>query len=225
MKNIILSAICLFVLAAGSASAQQHRRYYPRNRPQARQQEPPAPKVKFELMGGLNVSNVVNVNNYNFSTGTLAGFNAGVGIEAPFGYGFAFEPEVLYSGKGFSANTSTGQFNQRTNWIDVPLLLKFKPTPYFNFVVGPQISFLLSTQNTFINGYTAQTQTLYNNAVDGYNKTLIGGVVGVGFELSPNLELRARYTIDLQSTAITGVSDIPQYNNQVWQIGLAAKFF
>ena len=225
MKKIILSAICLLVLAAVSVSAQQHRRYYPRNRPQARQQQPPAYKVKFELIGGLNVSNVVNVNDYNFSTGTLAGLNAGIGLEVPFNRGFAFEPELLYSGKGYSAATNTGQFNQRTNWIDLPLLLKFKPTPYFNFVVGPQVSFLLSTQNTFISGYNAQTQTLYNNATDGYNKTLIGGVVGVGFELSPYVELRARYNIDLQSTTIAGVSDIPQYNNQVWQIGIAAKFF
>ncbi|RKR81373.1 outer membrane protein with beta-barrel domain [Mucilaginibacter gracilis] len=223
MKKIIFSALCLLVLA-GSVSAQ-HRRYYPRNRPHQGQQPISQNKVKFDIIGGLNVSNVVNVNDYNFSTGTLAGFHAGAGIEVPFNTNFAFEPEVLYSGKGYSAATNTGQFNQRTNWIDVPFLLKVKPIPNFNFVFGPQISFLLSTQNTFKNGYSSQTQTLYNSATDGYNKTLIGGVVGVGLELNPNVELRARYTIDLQSTAITGVSDISQYNNQVWQIGLAVKFF
>lgn len=224
MKKIILSAVCLLVLAAGSASAQYHRRYYPRNRPQ-RQQPAYDNRIKFDLIGGLNLSNVVNVNDYNFSTGTLAGLTAGAGLEVPFNYVFDFEPEVLYSGKGFSAATNTGTFNQRTNWIDVPFLLKIKPVPNFNFVVGPQISFLLSTQNTFKNGYSSQTQTLYNNATDGYSKTLVGGVVGVGLELNPNVELRARYTIDLQSTTISGVSDIPQYNNQVFQLGLAVKFF
>lgn len=224
MKKIILSAICLLILAAGSASAQ-HRRYYPRNRPHQRQQPVNENKIKFDLIGGVNISNVVNVNDYNFSTGTLAGLNAGIGLEVPFNYGLAFEPELLYSGKGYSAVTNTGEFSQRTNWIDMPLLLKIRPVPNFNFVVGPQVSFLLSTQNTFKNGYSTQTQTVFNNATDGYNKTLIGGVVGVGLELNPNVELRARYTIDLQSTSISGVSDIPQYNNQVWQIGIAAKFF
>lgn len=223
MKKIIYSAICLLLLAAGSASAQ-HRRYYPRNRPQPRQQAANNNRIKLELIGGLNISNVVNVNDPNFYTGTLAGLNAGLGLEVPFNYNMAFEPEVLYSGKGYSARTSYGEFNQRTNWIDLPLLLKIKPVPNFNFVVGPQVSFLLSTQNTFKSGYTSQTQTLYNNATDGYNKTLIGGVLGVGLEVSPNVELRARYNIDLQSTTITGVSDIPQYNNQVWQFGVAVKF-
>src|ERR1700712_1452506 len=109
MKKIILSAVCLLLLAAGSVSAQQ-RRWFPRNRPQPRQQQKPADKVKLELIGGLNISNVINVNNNNFSTGTLAGLNAGLGLEVPFNRGLAFEPEVLYSGKGYSAATSTGEF-------------------------------------------------------------------------------------------------------------------
>ena len=225
MKKIILSAICLLLLAAGSASAQYHRRYYPRNRPQARRQQAPQDVVKFGIVGGVNVSNIVNVNDQSFSTGTRAGLNAGVSLEVPIHYPFSFEPELLYSAKGYSAVTNTGEFSQRTNWIDLPLLLKVKVVPGFNFVVGPQVSFLLSTQNTFNNGYSQSTQTIYNNATDGYNKTLIGGVFGVGFDLSPNVELRARYNIDLQSTNIAGVSDIPQYNNQVWQFGLAVKFF
>jgi hypothetical protein len=225
MKKIFYSAICLLLLA-GSVSAQ-HRRYYPRNRPQGnqkQQQQQPQDQVKFGIVGGVNISNIVNVNNPNFSTGTLAGLNAGVSLDVPIRYPFGFEAELLYSGKGYSAITPTGQFQQRTNWIDLPLLLKIKPVPNFNIVVGPQVSFLLSTQNKFNNGYTTQTQDVYNQATDGYNKTLIGGVVGVGLELNPNIELRARYTIDLQSTSIAGISDIPQYNNQVFQIGLGVKF-
>jgi opacity protein-like surface antigen len=224
MKKIILSLICLLSLA-GSVSAQ--RIYYRRHRPHPRayQQRPQDDKVKFGVVAGVNVSNVINANDRNFSTGTLAGLNAGVSLDVPLHFPFSFEPELLYSGKGYSAVTSTGEFTQRTNWIDLPLLLKIKMAPGFNFVVGPQISFLLSTQNSFNNGYDIATQTLYNNATDGYNKTLIGGVFGVSFDLSPNVELRARYNIDLQSTTINGVSDVPQYNNQVWQFGLGFKFF
>jgi len=226
MKKIIYSAICLLLLA-GSVSAQQHRRYYPRNRPQSKQNQNQYNdnQVKFGIVGGVNVSNIVNINDQNFSTGTRAGLNAGVSLEVPIRYPFSFEPELLYSAKGYSAITSYGQFSQRTNWIDLPLLFKMKVVPGFNFVVGPQVSFLLSTQNSFNNGYSITTQDVYNKATDGYNKTLIGGVFGVGFEVSPNVELRARYNIDLQSTSINGVSDIPQYNNQVWQFGVAIKFF
>lgn len=228
MKKVLFTAICL-LLVAGSVSAQQHRRYYPRNRPQPRNQQRPAQNdfntIKFGIVGGVNVSNIINTNDANFSTGTRAGLNAGVSLQVPISYPFSFEPELLYSGKGYSAITPTGQFSQRTNWIDLPLLLKVNVVPGFNFVAGPQVSFLLSTQNTFNNGYSTTTQDVYNKATDGYNKTLIGGVFGVGFEVSPNVELRARYNIDLQKTTINGVSDIPQYNNQVWQFGVAVKFF
>lgn len=226
MKKILLSLACL-VLLAGTVSAQYYQPRYRRARPvQRRRQQPPQDPVKFGFVAGLNVANVVNVNNSNFNTGTLAGFNGGLSLDVPIHYPFSFEAEVLYSGKGFTAQTDNyGQFTQRTNWIDVPLLLKIKAAPGFNFVVGPQIQFLLSTQNTFDNGYNQVIQTSYNNAADGYSKTIVGGVFGVSFDLSPNVELRARYNIDLQSTTIQGVTDNPNYNNQVFQIGLGFKFF
>ncbi len=224
MKKIILSAICLLLLAAGTASAQ-YRRYPRRRAAPVQRQVDTWNKAKFDLIGGLNVSNVINVNDPYFNTGTIAGFNGGVGLELPISYPFSFEPEVLYSGKGFTAQTDYGQLTQRTNWIDVPLLLKVRLVPGFNFVAGPQVQFLLSTQNTFDNGYNQATQTTYNNAADGYSKTVLGGVFGVGFDFSPNVELRLRYNIDFQSTTIQGVTDNPNYNNQVWQIGLGFKFF
>src|SRR4051812_41730697 len=105
MKKIIYSALCLLVLAAGSVSAQQ-RRYYPRDRPGQRRndrRQPPVDQIKFGLVGGVNVSNIVNVNDPNFTTGTLAGLNLGVTLEAPITHQVWFNPELLYSGKGYSA--------------------------------------------------------------------------------------------------------------------------
>lgn len=226
MKKILLSVACLLLLA-DSVSAQYYR---PRQRHPRRQQQQQTRNdfntVKFGIVAGVNVANVVDVNNANFNTGTIAGFNGGLDLDIPIHYPFIFEPEVLYSGKGFTAQTDGyGQFTQRTNWIDVPLLLKIKAAPGFNFVAGPQIQFLLSTQNTYDNGYNLATQTTYNNAADGYSKTVVGGVFGISFDLSPNVELRARYNIDLQSTTIQGVTNNPNYNNQVFQFGLGFKFF
>lgn len=225
MKKILLSIACL-VMLAGTVSAQYYQPRYRRARPvQRRRQQPPQDPVKFGFVAGVNVANVVNLNDSYFNTGTIAGFNGGLSLDVPLRYPFGLELEALYSGKGFSANTNYGYFTQRTNWIDVPLLLKIKAAPGFNFVVGPQVQFLLSTQNTYDNGYSLATQTTYNNAANGYTKTVLGGVIGVSFDLSPNVELRARYNLDFQSTNIQGVDSNPNYNNQVFQFGLGFKFF
>jgi hypothetical protein len=49
---------------------------------------------------------------------------------------------------------------------------------------------------------------------------LLGGVFGVSFDITPVIELRARYTIDLSSNYD---SDGYDYRNQVWQIGLGFR--
>jgi opacity protein-like surface antigen len=228
MKKIILSAICLITLI-GSVSAQQHRRYYPRRRPTQSGYQKPRDDfnaVKFGVAGGLNIANIINTNDSYFNTNTKAGLNAGVTLDVPIHYPFSFEPELLYSGKGFNAYTSDNQqFSQRTNYLDLPLLLKVKLVPGFNLVVGPSINFLLSTQNTFTNGFSSITQDAYIKDSNGYTKTVVAGVLGVSFDISPNVEIRGRYNLDLQKTNIDGVSNIPQYNNQVWQIGVGLKFF
>lgn len=219
MKKILFFAICLLV--AGSVSAQGYHRG-PRHAKRApeRRQVGDFYKVRAGITGGVNIANTVNAYNDNYSTSTIAGFNAGVTLDIPLIYPLSFEPEVLFSQKGYSAQTIDGNFTQRSNYIDVPLLAKLKLGPNFNFLIGPQLSFPISTTQTYDNGFSIVARQYYD--ARNYN-TILDGVVGVSFDLSPNVELRARYTIDLQQNDQN--SDYgPDYRNQVWQIGLGFKF-
>ncbi|GAB3919054.1 porin family protein [Mucilaginibacter boryungensis] len=225
MKNFIFLAIAL--LAAGAVNAQ--RRYpsprrYPNQGHSYQRQRDDFYHVKFGIVGGVNISNLVNVDNNNYSTDTKAGLHIGGSLDIPIIKPLTFEGEVLYSQKGYRANTVDGDFTQRSNFIDVPLLAKLQLAPGFNLVVGPQISFLTSTQNIYRSGFVVTREDVYNRDADGYNKSLIDGVVGVGIDLSPNVELRGRYTLDLQNNDNNG-QYAPQYRNQVWQIGLGFKFW
>jgi hypothetical protein len=228
MKKLMFLAIAL--LTVGTVSAQ--RRYpsprrYPnqgQGREQRREQRDDFYHVKFGIVGGVNISNLVNVNNTNYSTDTKAGLNIGASLDIPIIKPLAFEGEVLYSAKGYRANTVDGDFTQRSNFIDVPLLAKLQLAQGFNLVVGPQISFLTSTTNIYRSGFNTVKEDVYTKDADGYTKSLIGGVVGVGIDLSPNVELRGRYTLDLQNNDNVGTY-APQYRNQVWQIGLGFKFW
>jgi len=219
MKKLLFFAICL--LLAGSVSAQVY--YAPRRVVRHRRVQPQTDdfyRVKVGITGGLNVANTVDAYNSYYSTGAIAGFNAGLFMELPVVYPFSIQPEVLYSQKGFTAVTTDGNLTQRMNYIDVPVLAKFKLSPSFNFLIGPQISFPVSTNVTYDNGFNTTAEYNYNNFDQ---KTILDGVVGVSFDISPTVELRARYTIDLepndQNNAYGG-----DYRNQVWQFGLGFKF-
>ena len=220
MKKILFLAIgCLLV--AGSVSAQSYY-YGPRRVKRAPQRHivDDFYKVRLGLTGGLNVANTVDAYNSTYTTSTIAGFNAGLFLDIPIAYPLSFEPEVLYSQKGFNGQTTDGNYTQRNNYIDVPLLAKFHFGPIVNIIVGPQVSFPISTTQTFDNGFDVTNQAHYSTTND---KTIWGGVVGLAFDLNRNVELRARYTIDLQRND-ENTTYGADYRNQVFQVGLGFKF-
>lgn len=226
MKRLMILAITL--LAAGSVSAQRYpppRRYpAPRRQEQRRDYRDDFYRIKLGIVGGANISNIIDIDNSDFSTQTRVGWNLGGSLDIPIVYPFSFEGEVLYSQKGYRAATADGDFTQRSNFIDVPLLAKFQLAPKFNFVIGPQISFLTSTQNVYRSGFNTVVEEIYDRDANGYSKSVLGGVIGLGIDLAPNVELRGRYTLDLQNNDERG-DYAPQYRNQVWQIGLGFKFY
>jgi len=224
MKKILFLAICLLTLA-GTASAQGY--YGPRRvrRPPPRSEYDDFYKVRVGLTGGLNVSNTINAYNSNYTTAAIAGFNAGLYLNLPLVYPMSFQPEILYSEKGYAESTPDGNFTQHANYVDVPLLLKFKLSPTFNFLIGPQVAIPVNTTNTYDNGFMVTSEQYYNTYGD---KTVLDGVVGVSFDLSRDVELRFRYTVDLQQnqqtqqSAATGAYNA-DYRNQVFQVGLGFK--
>ena len=220
MKRILFLAICLLV--AGSVSAQTYY-YGPRRvhrRPVQRQSDDfYKPRVGIE--GGLSIANTVSSYNENYSTNTIMGFNAGITVDIPLVYSLSFEPEVLFSQKGYEASTTDGTLTQRNNYIDVPLLAKFRLVRGFNFLVGPQLNFPVTSTTTFNNGFNTSSETSYT---DTNNKSYVAGVVGFSIDLNPNVDIHARYVIDLSSNNQDVNSPIPDYRNQVWQFGLGIKF-
>jgi hypothetical protein len=199
MKKIIFLAAGL--LLAGAANAQ----------------------IKFGVAGGADFSNIIKTDDPNFKTDYKTGFNAGVTLDIHLIGPLSFAPEILYAQKGYQAQTTFGQFDQRTNFIDAPLLAKFKLAPGFSVVAGPQVSFLLSTTNTYSNGFSTVAQQRYEEDSNKFRKSIIDGVVGLTVDVTKTVDLHARYAIDLQQDNVDGTTQTPQYRNQVWQVGLGIK--
>ena len=229
MKKLLFLAIGLLPIAA-SVNAQDGPRRYPRRvvRHLPRQGQPqryrPVDdwyKPKVGIAGGLNISNTVDAYNADFSTSSVAGAHIGLTFDLPIAYPLSFAPEFLFSQKGYKAETPDGTFRQRTNFIDIPLLAKLRVTRGFNIVVGPQLTFQTSTRNTYDDGFS----TIYRDNYDGLrDKSYLSGLIGVGFDLNRNAELRFRYALDFNQNRGDANSSIPDYRNQVFQIGLGFKF-
>jgi hypothetical protein len=220
MKRILLFSI--FLLIAGSVSAQNY--YGPRRvhrRQQVKRQVDDFYKPRVGIEAGLSVANTVDSYDGYYSTESIAAFNAGITATIPLIYPLSFQPEVLFSQKGFKAYTDDGSFTQRNNYIDVPLLANFRLVRGFNFLIGPQVNIPISTTNTFNNGFNKSSETYYT---DYTNKSHVAGVVGFSVDLNPNVDIHARYVIDLTSNNSNDLSPIPDYRNQVWQFGIGIKF-
>ena len=221
MKHIFIVAICLLV--AGSVSAQTYY-YAPRRvhrRPPQRRQNDDFYRPRVGIEGGLSVANTVSSYNSYYSTSSILGFNVGLTADIPLAYPLSFEPEVLFSQKGYQANTPDGILTQRNNYIDIPLLAKFRLVRGFNFLIGPQINIPLTSTTTFDNGFSVSKETSYT---DNSNKSYIAGAVGFSIDINPNVDIHARYIIDLSSNTYDLNSPIPDYRNQVWQFGVGFKF-
>jgi len=220
MKKLFSLAICLCI--AGTVCAQTYQ-YSPRRahrRPVHRQADDfYTPRIGIE--GGLNIANTVSSYNTDYGTDAILGFNAGLTAEIPLVYPLSFEPEVLFSQQGYQANTVDGTLTQRNNYIDVPLLAKFRLVRGFNFLIGPQLNFPVTSTTTFNNGFNVASESYYSNT---NNKSYVAGVVGFSIDLNPNVDIHARYVIDLASNTDDPNSPITDYRNQVWQFGIGIKF-
>lgn len=179
------------------------------------------------LRAGVNFANIIKTNDDNFKTDYKTGFHAGVTFDFPLVDRLVFAPEVMFSQKGYetSGNSLLGgnyENSITTNFIEIPILLKVKAANGFNIHLGPQVSFLTSTTSKVKSGSNAY-QNKVNEDNDNLRKSLVGGVLGVGFVISPKASLIGRYALDLQKNNENGTSETPLYRNQVFQLGLGFK--
>jgi opacity protein-like surface antigen len=201
MKKLFIIVAGLFI--AGAANAQS--------------------PVRFGIKAGVNIANIIKDNgNNDFKTDAKTGFNAGLTADIKLTDGIAFTPEVLYSQKGYKLSSGNSEYKRTTNFIDVPILASIRLASPLNLVVGPQVSFLMSTSTKYTSNNS--TLTVNNNDSDNFKKSLLGGVIGLRYDLTNSVDVHGRYAIDFQKNNENGTTETPEFKNQVWSFGLGYKF-
>jgi len=180
-------------------------------------------KLQFGVKAGANFSNVYDTKDQVFNADYKVGFAAGIFVSIPIGRIIGIQPEMLFSQKGYRASgtllIADYEFTHTVNYIDIPLLFAFKPSPFVTLLAGPQYSFLIKQKDVFKSGgLTINEQQNFNN--DRSVLCFLGG-----FDVNvKQFVLGARAGWDIQNNNGDGTSTSPRYKNMWYQATLGFKF-
>jgi outer membrane protein with beta-barrel domain len=182
--------------------------------------------MRFGVKAGINLSNVYDEENNDFVADNKVGLAAGVFVTIPLGKVLGFQPEVMYSEKGFKLQGSIlgndYEYKRTNTYVDVPLQLQIKASPMFSILVGPQFSYLIQTKNDFNDGdFTNEQEEDING--ENYKKTVFGFTVGADVNLD-SFVISARGGWDISKTDSDGDSSDINYKNQVLQLTVGYAF-
>jgi hypothetical protein len=179
--------------------------------------------LHFGLKAGINLSNIYDSKDQEFNADLKVGFAAGAFLSIPFGKYIGFQPEILFSQKGYKSSgtilTVPYEFTHTTNYIDVPLLFALKPSALVTLLAGPDYSFLVKQKDVFTSGnFTSTQEQSFDN--DKSVLCFIGGI-DINFD---QFVLGARAGWDLQNNNGDGTSTNPRYKNVWYQATLGFRF-
>ncbi|MFN3021250.1 porin family protein [Soonwooa sp.] len=190
---------------------------------------------QFGIKAGANISSI-SKDGFEDSKSKV-GFYGGLFMNAPLSEQFSIQPEVLYSQQGAEVkrtytalgNTTTIDGKLNLDYITVPVMFQFKATPEFYIEAGPEFGFLVNAKqkgDIKVNGNTVASNTY--DAKDNYNSFNMGAALGVGFNVTENFGVNARYVAgftDINKDGNTSLQNDDNKNrNNTFQVGLNYKF-
>ena len=169
-----------------------------------------AQEIKFGVKGGLNLADLGGDSG---DTDFRLGIHAGGFVSIPVLTNFRVQPEILYSQQG--AQADFGSDEQKYDYLNIPVMVKFRLTKNFNLHAGPQLGILLSAKEEFRGDEEDVKDTL--------TSTDIGVGFGLGYETSDNVSIDVRYNLGI-TDIVDDTIDVFSLNNQVIQVSLGIAF-
>ncbi len=163
--------------------------------------------------------------------GLQPNYQVGLMMEYKFNPHFAIAPEVVFAAQG---GKETGKIDVEeipgiveakgtfhTNYINVPVMLKFYATPEFSIDFGPQVGFNVYSKMT-ASGKVSGIEAKQTIDLKDITKTVDFGLgLGATYNLTDNAFVQARYTLGL--TNVFDGDDAEAKNGNV-QIAFGMKF-
>jgi hypothetical protein len=193
MKKIILTVLALGVFSFSNAQDKKSNKGG-------------TDEVRFGLKAGL--SNCILSGDTDVKS--LLSFHAGGFVNIPVSDKFSVQPELLYSLQGEKGKSIDATLHN--DYLNIPVMAKFYAADKFSIEAGPQLGFLLSAKIKYA-GQSVDTKQYYNT-------TDFSLCFGLGYDVSEDLFLSARYNAGLSNLDKSGNQTI---KNSVFQISLGYK--
>ena len=153
-------------------------------------------------------------------------YQAGLMMEYKFSPKFAIAPEVVFAAQGGKTDNylmegvvAKGTFH--TNYINVPLMLKFYATPAFSIDFGPQVGFnVYSKMTAKVKAGNVEAKESVD-LKDVTNTVDFGLGLGATYNLTENAFVQTRYNLGL--TKVFDIEDSYEKNGNI-QLAFGMKF-
>jgi hypothetical protein len=161
------------------------------------------------------------IDGLSFSDQFKWGYHVGGTAELMFSKTFGIQPEVLFNQSntqtGYSFDTLYRSLNPGTiksvklNYMSIPVLLSWRPSPFITFQAGPQFSILMSKERNLLK----DGQEAFKHG----NVSMLGGV-----QLNIlSFRIYGRYGVGLTNLNNNDLSS-DKWKNQGFQFGAAVMF-
>lgn len=182
-------------------------------------------KLCFKV-GAIN-STIYNSRGINEFPKNRANITFGSFFYVPINKRFVFQPELLLSRRGFTANGTIAGNNytlkRSSDYLDVPLLLGYKPENFMTLFIGPQFSRLLHQTDRFSNDPVPLPRE-YQFAEDRYRKHIFCITGGVDININ-NVIMVMRVGWDMEDNRWDDNDQTPRYKNVWYQLAIGIVVF
>jgi len=176
-------------------------------------------KVRFGVKAGLNIANVsiyktstlnTTATQIDTDTNSIIDFHAGVTSEVSIFRRLSFQPELVFSRRGFNSNNR----NVRLDYVSFPLMLKYYLVKdKMTLEAGTRFDFLTRDEGEFSDGQKVDLNAESNE---------VGLNLGIGYQLGSNFFTQVRY---VSGGGDIDPSDFPaDIHNNVFQISVGYQF-
>lgn len=179
----------------------------------------------FASAQGINIgikggANLYKIDGKSFSDEFNWGYHGGLSAELMWSKTWGIQPEVLFNqsntrtGYGFdtlykSVNPGTLK-DIKLNYLSIPVLLSWRPSPFFTFQAGPQFSVLMS-----------KDRTLLQDGAEAFKHGNVSILGGVQLNIL-SFRIYGRYGVGLVN--LNNIDNQDKWKSQGGQIGVGFMF-
>ena len=175
-----------------------------------------AQPIDFGVKAGINIANQKITGDFELDTKAKIGFHGGVFVVWMFTEKVGLQPELLFSTQGSKDKDDMYDYSIITNYVSIPILVRYNINEMFSVHAGPQIGILMSAKEEFDGDK--------DDIKDDFKGTDIGLALGAEADFTEKIGAGARYVFALTNVLKEGESfDDTELKNGVFQLYIKFK--